>query len=425
MPRCCSRLLPVVVGVLLLAGPSAAQTPPILIKAGRLIDPAKGTAVKNQQILIDGRTIKAVGANLAVPANAQVIDLSDRSVFPGLMDAHTHLCLTMKLAAGEKGIDALLKSLLAATLLETNARRALVGVVNAREMLEAGFTTVRDVGNAGNFADTELRRAIEEGMVPGPTILNAGRIIGPLGGQFHGLHADRPDLGEPEYLYADSPEEMRKAVRTNVLFGAKVIKIVVDDQRYLYSVEDVKTLVAEAARAGMKVAAHAATEAGTRIATQGGVASVEHAYDVSTEALQLMKKNGVYLVGTDFTRAAAQAMGLDEYHGKVVARLKRARAVGVPIAYGTDIIFTLPGETRGTLSIAGIESFQEAGFTPPEILRFMITNAAQLLGVEKERGAIQAGAAADIVAAPGDPLADANVLRRISFVMKDGRVIRR
>jgi imidazolonepropionase-like amidohydrolase len=421
----CSRLLPVVVGALLFAWPGAAQTQPILIKAGRLIDPSKGTITANQQILVEGRTIKAVGANLSPPGNAQVIDLSDRSVFPGLIDAHTHLCLTMKLPAGEKGLDALLKSLLASTLLETNARRALVGVVNAREMLEAGFTTVRDVGNAGNFADSELRHAVEEGMVPGPTILNAGRIIAPLGGQFHGLHADRPDLGEPEYLYADNPEEMRKAVRTNVLFGAKVIKIVVDDQRYLYSVEDMKTLVAEAARAGLKVAAHAATEAGSRIAAQGGVASVEHAYDVSTEALQLMKKNGVFLVGTDFNRTAAQAMGLDEYHGKVVARLKRARSVGVSIAYGTDIIFSLPGETRGTLSIAGIESFQEAGFTPPEILRFMTSNAAQLLGVEKERGAIQAGAAADIVATAGDPLADANVLRRVSFVMKDGRVIRR
>jgi len=284
----CTRLLPVVAGILVLAWPSAARTQPILIKAGRLIDPSKGTASTNQQILVDGQTIKAVGTNIAAPANAKIIDLSDRSVFPGLMDAHTHLCLTMKLTAGDKGIDALLKSLLASTLLETNARRALVGVVNAREMLEAGFTTVRDVGNAGNFADTELRRAIEEGMVAGPTILNAGRIIGPLGGQFHGLHADRPDLGEPEYLYADTPEEMRKAVRTNVLFGAKVIKIVVDDQRYLYSVEDVKTLVAEAARAGMKVAAHCATEAGTRIAAQGGVASVEHADHVSTEALQLL-----------------------------------------------------------------------------------------------------------------------------------------
>ncbi len=155
--------------------------------------------------------------------------------------------------------------------------------MNARDMLQSGFTTVRDVGNAGNYADTDLRRAIEEGMVPGPTVINAGRIITPLGGQYHGLQPERPDLGEPEYLYADTPEQMREAVRKNVLFGARVIKIVVDDQPYLYSVDDVKVLIAESARAGLKVAAHAGTEAGVRVAAEAGVASIEHAYTASTE----------------------------------------------------------------------------------------------------------------------------------------------
>src|SRR5215813_5498953 len=292
-------------------------------------------------------------------------------------------------------------------------------------MLESRFTTVRDVGNAGNFADTDLRKAIEEGMVPGPTVINAGRIITPLGGQYHGLHAERPDLGEPEYLYADTPDQMREAVRKNALFGAKVIKIVVDDQPYLYSVEDVKILIAESARAGLKVAAHASTEAGVRVAAEAGVASIEHAYTASTEALQLMKKKGVYLVGTDFTRSAAEAMGMADYHQKVVERLKRARAVGVLQAFGTDIVFPASGETRGTLSVGGIESFQEAGYSPAEILRFMTTNAAKLLGVDGQRGSIRAGMAADIVAVPGDPLADASALRRVSFVMKDGNIVRR
>jgi imidazolonepropionase-like amidohydrolase len=410
--------------LLLAALPFPVLAQPTLIKAGRLIDPATGSAAANQQILVDGGLIKAVGTNVAAPPNAQVIDLGDRSVFPGLIDAHTHLCLTL-VTQGGKGLEELLQRLLAATVLETNARRALVGVVNAREMLAAGFTTVRDVGNAGNYADSDLRRAIEEGMIPGPTIVNSGPIIGPLGAQFHGLQPERPNLGEPEYLYADTPEEMRRAVRKNVLFGAKVIKIVIDDQKFLYSVEDVKVLVAEAARAGVKVAAHAGTEAGVRIAAEGGVASIEHAYDASTEALQLMKKKNVYLVGTDFTKLAAHEMGMDDYHPKVVARLKRARTVGVPIAYGTDIVFSMPGETRGTLSAEGIESFREAGFTGTEILRFMTTNAAKLLGVEGQRGAIKVGMAADIVAAPGDPLADATVIRKVNFVMKDGKVFRR
>jgi imidazolonepropionase-like amidohydrolase len=413
---------PVISLLVLLACPALAE--PTLIRAGRLIDPATGTAASNQQILVDGGLIKAVGAQVAAPPNAQVIDLGDRSVFPGLIDAHTHLCLTL-VTQGGKGLEELLQRLLAATVLETNARRALVGVVNAREMLASGFTTVRDVGNAGNYADTDLRKAVEEGMIPGPTILNSGPIIGPLGAQFHGLQPERPTLGEPEYLYADTPDEMRRAVRKNVLFGAKVIKIVIDDQKFLYSVEDVKVLVAEAARAGVKVAAHAATEAGVRNAAEGGVASIEHAYDASTEVLQLMKKRNVYLVGTDFTAMASHEMGMDDYHPRVVARLKRARAVGVPIAFGTDIVFSMPGETRGTLSAEGIESFREAGFTGAEILRFMTTSAAKLLGVEAQRGAIKPGMAADIVAAPGDPLVDAGAIRKVNFVMKDGKVFRR
>jgi imidazolonepropionase-like amidohydrolase len=410
--------------LLLLAVGLAARAQPVVIRAGRLVDPATGTASTGQQILIEGGVIRAVGANIVSPAGAQVVDLSDRTVLPGLMDAHTHLCLTMTTQGG-KGLNELLQRLLGSTLLETNARRALVGAKNARDMLESGFTTVRDLGNAGNYADTDLRRAIEEGMVPGPTVINAGRIIGPLGGQYHGIQPDRPDLGEPEYLYADTPDEMRVAVRKNALFGAKVIKIVVDDQPYLYSVEDVKLLIAESARAGLRVAAHAATEAGVRIAAEAGVASIEHAYTASTEALQLMKKKGVYLVGTDFSRSASEAMGMADYHQKVVERLKRARAVGVLMAYGTDIVFPAPGETRGTLSIGGIESFQEAGFTPAEILRSMTTSAAKLLGVDGQRGAIRPGMAADLVAVPGDPLADASVLRKVSFVMKDGKIVKR
>jgi imidazolonepropionase-like amidohydrolase len=406
----------------LLAHPALAA--PVVIQAGWLVDPAAGTAVPKQTLLVEDGRVKAVGGSVAAPPGAEVIDLSKLYVLPGLIDAHTHLCLTIRTQGGQ-GLNDLLRSLLSSTLLETNGRRALIGVVNAREMLAAGFTTVRDVGNAGNYADTDLRRAIEEGWIPGPTMINAGRIIAPLGGQYHHLQPERPDLGEPEYLYADTPEEMRKAVRRNVLFGAKVIKIVVDDQPYLYSVDDVRALVAEASRAGVKVAAHCATDAGARIATEGGVASVEHAYDATTETLELMKRKGVFLVGTDFTRAAAHEMGMDDYHPRVVARLKRARAVGVPIAFGTDVVFPMPGETRGTLSIAFVESFQEAGFPAPAILRTMTTDAARLLGVERERGHLRPGAAADLVATEGNPLQDASALRHVTFVMKGGVVIRR
>jgi imidazolonepropionase-like amidohydrolase len=393
-----------------------------VVRAGWLVDPAAGTSAAKQSLLIEDGHIKAVGPNVEVPSGAQVVDLSNRYVLPGLIDVHTHLCLTVK-TQGAQGLDGVLKALLSSTLLETNGRRALMGVVNAREMLAAGFTTVRDVGNAGNYADTDLRRSIEEGWIPGPTVINAGRIITPLGGQYHHLQPERHDMGEPEYLYADTPAEMWTAVRKNVLYGAKVIKIVVDDQPYLYSVEDVRTLVAEAARAGLKVAAHCGTDAGARIAAEGGVASVEHAYDATTETLELMKKKGVFLVGTDFTRTAAHEMGMDDYHARVVARLKRARAVGVSIAFGTDVIFPMAGETRGTLSIAFVESFQEAGFPAPAILRTMTTDAARLLGMERERGNLRPGAVADLVATEGNPLLDASALRKVSFVMKGGQVV--
>jgi len=405
-----------------LAG-SAHAAAPLLVRAGWLVDPATGTAAANQSLLIEDGRVKAVGPRLDVPAGAQVIDLSNRYVLPGLIDVHTHLCLTVKTQGGN-GLNELLKSLLSSTLLETNGRRVLMGVVNAREMLASGFTTVRDVGNAGNYADTDLRRSIEEGWIPGPTVVNAGRIIAPLGGQYHHLQPERPDMGEPEYLYADTPEQMRLAVRKNALYGAKVIKIVVDDQPYLYSVEDVRTLVAEAARAGLRVAAHCGTDAGARIAAEGGVASVEHAYDATTDTLELMKRKGVFLVGTDFTKTAAHEMGMDDYHPRVVARLKRARAVGVPIAFGTDVIFPMAGETRGTLSIGFVESYQEAGFPAPEILRTMTTSAARLLGMEGFRGTLKVGAAADLVATEANPLLDAGALRHVSFVMKGGQVYR-
>jgi imidazolonepropionase-like amidohydrolase len=407
----------------LLAAAAAAPAQITAIKAGRLLDPVSGTTARDQIILVEAGKIKAVGPSIPIPAGATVVDLSKRTVLPGLFDVHTHLCVSLQTQGGN-GLPALLRSLLAATAIETTAYRAIQGVANARDMLRSGFTTVRDVGNAGNYADTALRRAIEDGVVPGPTVVNAGRIITPFGGQYHGLPPERADIAIPEYLYADTPDEMRKAVRENIAFGAQVIKIVVDDQPYLYSVDDVRTLVKEAAAGGMKVAAHCATDAGSRIAAEGGVASVEHAYRASNATLELMKAKGVYLVGTDFTRIAAHEMGMDDYHPLVVDRLKRAYQIGTPVVFGTDVCFEKEGETRGTLSIEFITSFQEAGVPAKAILQAMTVNAAKLMGMEKERGTIAPGFAADIVATPEDPLENVDTLRHVNFVMKGGRVIR-
>jgi imidazolonepropionase-like amidohydrolase len=388
----------------------------IAIKAGKLVDPEKGTTSANQIILVRGKKIEAVGANVQIPPDAQVIDLSKSTVLPGLFDAHTHLCMTIK-----KDRDA--GSYYITTLLDPTPYRAIEGVANAREMLAAGFTTIRDVGNSGNYADTALREAIERGLVPGPTMVNAGRIIGPYGGQFH-LQPEKRDLATPEYAFADTRDEMVKAIRENIHYGATVIKIVVDDQKYIYSVDDIRFMVEEAHRSGLKLAAHCWTRAGARNAAEAGVDSIEHGQMMTNDDLQLAKKNHIVLVGTDFTEIAARASGFPELHSVFVDRLKRAYQIGVTMAFGTDVIVTLPGETRGTLAAEYVNSWVEAGVPPKETLQAMTLNAARLLGVDRERGAIKPGLAADIIAMPENPLDNIQAVRKVSFVMKDGKVFK-
>src|ERR1044071_5812099 len=221
------------VALILLVLCSAARAQVTVIKAGRLLDPEAGTAATNQVIVVEGRRIKAVGSNVPVPAGAAVIDLSGYTVLPGLFDAHTHLCESTPPED---------RDLYSNDIRTTSAWRAILGTVNAREMLEAGFTTVRDVGNAGNYVDTDLRRAVEQGLTPGPTIVNAGRIIAPYGGQYH-LNPERRALGQPEYFFADTRDEISRAIRANAPSGARVIKIVVDAQPYVYTVEDIRFIV--------------------------------------------------------------------------------------------------------------------------------------------------------------------------------------
>ena len=389
----------------------------IAIKAGKLVDPEKGTTETNQIILVRGKKIEAVGPNVQIPADAKVIDLSKSTVLPGLFDAHTHLCMTVK-----KERDAG-NNYYITTLLDPTPYRAIEGVANARDMLAAGFTTIRDVGNAGNYADTALREAIERGLVPGPTMVNAGRIIAPYGGQFH-LQPEKRDLATPEYAFADTHDEMLKAIRENIHYGATVIKIVVDDQKYIYSVDDIRFMVEETHRAGLKLAAHCWTHAGAHNAAEAGVDSIEHGEMMTNDDLQLAKKNHVVLVGTDFTESAAREAGFPEMHAVFVDRLKRAYQIGVTMAFGTDVIVAVPGETRGTLAAEYVDSWVEAGVPAKDTLQAMTINAARLLGVDRERGAIKPGLAADIIATPENPLENIQAVRKVSFVMKDGNVFK-
>jgi imidazolonepropionase-like amidohydrolase len=391
------------------------------IKVGKLLDPEIGSIAVNQIILIEGENIKAVGSDVKIPAGATVVDLSKQTVLPGLFDAHTHLCLNMrhKRDAGNYFFT---------TLLDSTAFRAIEGVANARSMLEYGFTTVRDIGNAGNYADTDLRRAIEQEIVPGPTIINAGRIIAPYGGQFQ-MQPDKPELGNPEYFYADTRDELKKAVRQNIHYGARVIKIVVDDQRYIYSVDDIKFVIEEARLAGLKVAAHCWTEKGARNAAEAGVDSIEHGVKINDETLQIAKVKNIALVPTPFTETDALLRGEPGGNKKwnemlFIDPVKRAHKIGVTLVFGPDVIFSTAEYPRGRLSIETIADWKAAGIPPLVILQALTSNAAKLLGVEKTRGALRAGMRADIIAVYDNPLDKIETLEKVGFVMKNGKVFK-
>src|SRR5467141_1175622 len=300
----------------------------VAIKAGKLLDPETGKTTVNQIILVEGNRIKEIGTNVITPAEAKVVDLSKATVLPGLFDAHTHLCMTV-IPKRDHG------NYYFTTLLDTTGYRAIEGVANGMAMLQSGFTTVRDIGNAGNYADVDLRRGIENGWVQGPTVVNAGIIIAPYGGQFH-LQPEKKDLATPEYLFADTRDEMRKAIRQNLHFGARFIKIVVDDQDYIYSPDDIRFMIAEAHASGLKLAAHCWTHPGAHNAAEAGVDSIEHGFRMTNDDLELAKKNNVTLVGTDFTEQMIKATGGNPAEHQVwVDRLKRAYKISVNMAFGT------------------------------------------------------------------------------------------
>lgn len=411
----------VLVSLLIILSSASTHGQVTAIKAGKLLDPETGTITANQIILIENQTIRAIGPDIKIPNGASIVDLSNRTVLPGLFDAHTHLCMTTR-----RMRDA--GNYYYTTLRDSNAYRAIQGVANARSMLETGFTTIRDVGNSGNYVDVDLRHSIDEGLVPGPTIISAGRIIAPYGGQFQ-LQPDKRDLGNPEYFFADTRDELKKAVRENIHYGARVIKIVVDDQRYIYSVDDIRFVIEEAALAGLKVAAHAWTDAGTRNAAEAGVVSIEHGFSASNETFVIAKRNGVALVPTPVTEIGARELNFPGPYQEANKRwfidpVKRAYQNGVTLVFGPDVIVTPEGYTRGRLSIETIDNWVEAGIPNKVILQALTTNAARLLGVEKERGSLRVGMKADIIATVANPLENIQTLKTVTFVMKNGRVFK-
>lgn len=413
------KLLPIL-GLLCALKTSAEVT---AIKAGHLIDPARGTATANQVILVEDGRIKAVGAGLSVPSGARVIDLTHEWVTAGLMDAHTHMALT------EFGGDGPFEAFY---LNQSSTLRGLRGLHNAQAVLNAGFTTLRDVGNSAEYAMTDVRRAIDAGWFVGPTIIDAGKIIAPFGGQSRDIPPAQGRFWKFEYIDADGPEEVRKAVRTNIYYGARVIKLVGDNNPYHFSLEEFKAAVDEAHHAGLPVSVHVYSGDAADNAIEAGVDSIEHGFELTDAQLRKMKDKGIFLCSTDFPRAHLDIVGtsggiLPEpsvLAPKIIDRLTRAYKIGVKLVFGTDVVVDMPGRTRADMMFDYLGVWRKAGVPPQDILRAMTSTAADLLRISKVRGHVAEGYAADLIAMPADPLANIESLRKIDFVMKDGRVVR-
>ena len=413
-----------------LAMSTAGQTSPApitAIKAGRLIDPETATVTSNQIIIVEGEKIKAVGANLSIPAGAKVIDLSTLTVLPGLVDAHTHMALTYK-EQPENNYYYL------TSVMDSTALRAIQAASNGIQLLSSGFTVVRDVGNNALYADTALRQAIEQGWLPGPTVIPSGPIIGSTGGQLWPTPEayKRNNIMFPEYIDADSPDEIVKAIRQNMLFGARTIKLCIDCKPWGYSVEDIKLAIREAAKGGCKVEGHVQTADGAQRAIDAGLYIIAHGNALTPEHHRQMAEKGIFRAGTDtpFTNYR----GSDVAFRQTVAKLRDAWEKKVPLTFSTDFDYwnermkdPKSGEwlSRGDMTIAFLDTWKAANIPTRDILYALTINGYKAADVIKERGPIKPGMFADLIAVSGDPLTNIDSLRNVQFVMKNGTVFKK
>lgn len=414
--------------------PAASAAPKrIAVRAARMLDVRSGVVVANAVVLIENGRIQSAGSGLAIPPGTELIDLGGAMLLPGLADSHTHLLQNYDKRIG--GDDP--NMILTVTQLGTT-RRALLGAAQAREMLEAGFTSVRDLGNSGWNGDVALRDAIRSGWVMGPRLFASTRALSAAGGQFGGVSAEMQKVIEQEYVVVSGVDEARRAVRQAFYDSADLIKVIVNTGPRVLSLEELKVIVEEAHRVNRKVSAHATGDAATRIAAEAGVDSIEHAYTIPDDALRMMAAKKIFLVPTDFPtefylppglstvaeREAALA-NIKRFTGGSRERLARAVKMGVRISAGSDSYYAEPGQTRGQTSKLMFRAYAESGMTPLEIIRAATINNADLFAGERALfGSIEAGKFADLIAVAGDPLKEITELERVRFVMKGGEVVK-
>jgi len=392
----------------------------IVIKAAHFIDIVSGKELSNQVIRIKNGVIEQVGPSVNTSGADTIIDLKDSWVMPGLIDAHVHL--TLNLPYGQPYINK-------TWIEESNALRALRGAYNADLFLRSGFTTVKEIGSDGDYVMADIVKTIRYGWIQGPTIIYAGKIIAPYGGQSSGVNPTHEGLWHYEFLDADNSDEIVKAIRKNIYYGATTIKLVSDHYPYYYNKEDIKVAVDEAAKAGLKVTVHVMGGKAAQNVIEGGAAAIEHGFDLDEQLLQLMKQKGTFLVGTDFSYQNWMAYGIDsslarQWERKNIDRLRIAYRVGVKMAFGTDVIIDLPHKNRVESGLDLLSVWKAADIPANYILKCMTTNAAELLGLEKKIGLIATGMKADIIALKKNPIDDIENVKTVHFVMKEGKIIR-
>ncbi|HEX3581079.1 MAG TPA: amidohydrolase family protein [Thermoanaerobaculia bacterium] len=409
-----------------------------LVKAAHLLDPRTGTVISPAAVLIENDRIKSVGS--ADSKADRVIDLGGATLLPGLIEGHAHLFLDVipppeaEIARHYNGNFA--PSLLL-TVIESPEKRVLLGAQLAREDLEAGFTTVRNLGHSGIDGDCALRDAIDAGRVPGPRLLAAGRKI--THGYVEGLNPAVADaILRQEFLEPTGVDEARKAVQSNLFYAVDVIKVAVDDD---FTPSEMAAIVDEAHRQHVRVAVHAISTGSIQLAIDAGADSIEHGNNVTDEQLRQMRAKGIFL---DLTPTVWNglwskihetsvmspsfrerlAAGDERNRRQAAALVARVLKSGVKFAAGSDMGWYYEGKTRGQATATMFAAMMVAGMPPLDIIRAVTSNAAEMIGWQDRAGALEPGKFADLIAVAGDPLADITELERVRFVMKGGIVVR-